>query len=93
VPKDDDDDLQEQVEHMADRLGLKGSDRQKYVHDHMTRGGYRAVPTYVPRDDKDDDDDDDEPPFFNRQRRRRTRDDSQDRQRTRSRGTQDDWYT
>lgn len=78
----DDDDLFETVSAMADRIGLTGSDKTKYVHDHMTRGGYKAVPQYVPADDKDGDDDDDDTPFFTRKRRkprggaqRRTRDD------------------
>jgi hypothetical protein len=82
---DKDDDLFESVSAMADRIGLKGSDKTKYVHDHMTRGGYKAIPQYVPADDKDDDDDDDDQPFFTRKRRkprggasRRTRDDDDD---------------
>jgi hypothetical protein len=52
---EDDDDLLETVTKMADRLKLKGRDREKYVHEHMTRGGYRAVPRYVRDDDGDDD--------------------------------------
>jgi hypothetical protein len=82
---DKDDDLYETVSSMADRIGLKGQDKTKYVHDHMTRGGYKAIPQYVPADDKDDDDDDDDQPFFSRKRRkprggasRRTRDDDDD---------------
>jgi hypothetical protein len=69
---DDTDDLFEQVGAMAKRIGLKegSSDYQKYVHDHMTRGGYKAVPTYVPANDDDDDDDADDTPFFNRKRRK-----------------------
>jgi hypothetical protein len=43
-----------QVEAMAERLGLTGDDRQKYVHEHMTRGGYRMVPSYVKDDDEGD---------------------------------------
>lgn len=81
---DKDDDLYESVSAMADRIKLTGQDRTKYIHDHMTRGGYKAIPQYVPADDKDDDDDDDSP-FFNRKRRkprggsqRRTRDDDDD---------------
>jgi hypothetical protein len=82
---DKDDDLFESVSAMADRIGLKGQEKTKYVHDHMTRGGYKAIPQYVPADDKDDDDDDDDTPFFTRKRRkprggaqRRTRDDDDD---------------
>lgn len=91
---EDEDDLQEQVEAMADRLGLKGRDRTRYVHEHMTRGGYRAVPQYVRGDDDDDDDDD---AFFGRSRRRRTRDSDDDSRgrsrRSRSRDNDgDDWY-
>jgi hypothetical protein len=86
---DKDDDLYEAVSAMADRIGLKGGEKQKYVHDHMTRGGYKAVPQYVPADDADDDDDDDDKPFFRRQRGRR--DSSRDRSRRRSRDD-DDWY-
>lgn len=68
---DKDDDLFDNVNSMADRLKLKGQERTKYVHDHMTRGGYRAVPQYVPADDGDDDDDDsDDTPFFSRKRRK-----------------------
>ena len=68
---DKDDDLYETVSAMADRLKLKGQERTKYVHDHMTRGGYRAIPQYVPADDGDDDDDDsDDTPFFSRKRRK-----------------------
>jgi hypothetical protein len=82
---DKDDDLYDTVSNMADRIGLKGGEKTKYVHDHMTRGGYKAVPQYVPADDKDDDEDDDDTPFFGRKRRkprggaqRRTRDDDDD---------------
>jgi hypothetical protein len=68
---DDTDDLYESVGAMAKRIGLKegSGEYQKYVHDHMTRGGYKAVPTYVRADDGDDDDEDDTP-FFNRKRRK-----------------------
>jgi hypothetical protein len=52
---DKDDDFYDSVTGMAERLGLKGDDRRKYVHEHMTRGGYRMEPTYVPNDDEDED--------------------------------------
>ena len=48
------------VSRMADRLKLKGRDRAKYVHDHMTGFGYRMVPSYV----RDEDDDRDTSRFF-----------------------------
>ena len=54
---DKDDTFHDDVLAMADRLGLKGDRRRKYVHEHMTGAGYRMEPTYVP-DDSDDDDDD-----------------------------------
>lgn len=93
---DKDDDFPDAVAEMADRLGLKGRDRSKYIHDHMTRGGYKAVPNYVKADD--DDDDDDGAPFFRSRSRRRGRDDD-DRSggRSRGRGRRDDdddgWYS
>ena len=83
----EDDDLYESVTKMADRLKLKGKDRGTYVHEHMTRGGYRAVPNYV-KDDGDDDDDESGSPFFggkrkgsgsgSSSRRRRSNDDDDD---------------
>jgi hypothetical protein len=53
---DSDDDLMESVTAMADRLKIKGKERQTYIHEHMTRGGYRAVPNYVKADDDEDED-------------------------------------
>lgn len=87
---DDTDDLYESVGAMAKRIGLKegSTEYSKYVHDHMTRGGYKAVPTYVRADDGDDDDDDDDTPFFAR-KRRRPRGGAQNR--TRSRDEDDGW--
>lgn len=35
------------VRAMADRLGLTDEERDRYVHEHMTRSGYRMVPNYV----------------------------------------------
>lgn len=73
---EDDDDLMESVTRMADRLKIKGSERQKYIHEHMTRGGYKAVPNYVKADG--DEEDEKGSGFFsggNRSRRRRRDDD------------------
>jgi hypothetical protein len=50
VVADSDDEFFGAVNNMADRLGLEGEDRAKYVHEHMTRGGYDAVPQYVKRE-------------------------------------------
>ena len=80
----DDDDLYDSVSNMADRLKLKGGERSKYIHEHMTRGGYKAVPNYVKADDDDDDDDSSSPFFGSRRgnrsgsRRSRRRDDDDD---------------
>lgn len=52
--KDNGDDDYAHVSAMADRLKLKGRDRSKYIHDHMTGFGYKMVPSYV-RDEDDDD--------------------------------------
>ena len=83
----DDDDLYDSVSAMADRLKLKGKERGTYIHEHMTRSGYRAVPNYVKADD-DDDDDDGGSSFFgsrrsssgsgSRSRRSRSRNDDDD---------------
>jgi hypothetical protein len=80
---------------MADRLGLKGKERQGYIHEHMTRSGYRAVPTYV-LDERDDEEDDEEPSgFFGGRRRDRDRDRDSDRPSERKRRSRsgDDWYS
>lgn len=71
--KDDPTDF-DTVSGMADRLKLRGRDRQKYIHDHMTGLGYRHVPSYV----KDDDDDDSSSFFGSRRRSRSRRDDDDD---------------
>lgn len=44
---DENDDFYDAVLNMADRMGLEGEDRAKYVHEHMTRAGYDAIPQYV----------------------------------------------
>ena len=84
---DKDDDLLDQVTGMADRLKLSGKERQTYIHEHMTRGGYKAVPNYVLADDDDDDDDDKGSGFFSGGGRR-----SRDRGRSRSRSNDDDGW-
>jgi hypothetical protein len=40
---DDEDDLYDSVSAMADRMGIKGKERQAYIHDHMTQGGYEQI--------------------------------------------------
>lgn len=91
----DDDDLFDSVSAMAERIGLKGSEKTRYVHEHMTRGGYRAVPSYVRAEDEDEDEDD-SGTFFGGKRRRPVRD-----QESGGRGTgtrrrrandDEDWY-
>lgn len=42
---EDDNDLFETVNKMADRMGLKGKERATYVDDHMIQGGYTRVQT------------------------------------------------
>lgn len=88
--RDDDDDLLDQVNALADRYGLKGSERRKFIHGHMTRGGYRAEPTYV-RDAQDDDDDDDDE-FFTRRRRPNRDDDGRGNRSQRRSSSGDSWY-
>lgn len=91
---DKDDDYPDAVADMADRLKLTGKERTQYIHEHMTRGGYKAVPNYVKNDD-DDDDEDRGSGFFgsSRSRRRSAGDDSRSRSRSRrSEGDGDEWY-
>lgn len=55
---DEEDDTFDQVSSMADRLGLKGADRQSYIHDHMTQLGYDAMQTresYLKRPEEPED--------------------------------------
>jgi hypothetical protein len=90
VANDDNDDLFSTVTGMADRLKLTGKERQTYIHEHMTRSGYRMEPTYVPGGD-DDDDDDSSGGFFGSSRnssRSRSRSSGRNRGRTRD---DDDW--
>lgn len=86
---DQDDDLETTVNNLADRYGLKGADRRRFVHGHMTRGGYRAEPTYVRDEEEDEEDGDDE--FFSRRRRSQGSGDGSGRKIRKSSG--DDWYT
>lgn len=77
--KDDENEDYASVTRMADRLKLKGRDRSKYIHDHMTGFGYRMVPSYV----REDDDNDSDTRFFggrsrSSSRSRRSRDDDDD---------------
>lgn len=90
MANDDNDDLFSTVTGMADRLKLSGKERQTYIHEHMTRSGYRMEPTYVPGGD-DDDDDDSSGGFFGSSRnssRSRSRNSNRNRGRTRD---DDDW--
>ena len=92
MANDDDDDLIGTVSGMADRLKLSGKERQTYIHEHMTRSGYRMEPTYVPGGDDDDDDDRSAGGFFSSgsrsSSRNRSRSSSRNRGRTRD---DDDW--
>jgi hypothetical protein len=92
---DQDDDLFDSVTAMAERIGLSGKDKDRYVHEHMTRGGYRAIPQYV-KDDEQDEQDDRGSGFFGSRRTRPNRDRDQDQDRGRGSGRRtrdDDWYT
>ena len=70
---DKDDDYPDAVQAMADRLKLKGKERSQYVHEHMVRGGYKAIPNYVKAGE--DEDEDKGSGFFGSGRRRKPRDD------------------
>ena len=63
------------VSDMADSIGFKGEKKDRYVHEHMIRAGYRAIPTYVKEEEGEDEDD-----FFSsrRPRARRTRSNEDD---------------
>jgi hypothetical protein len=71
---DDDDDLFDTVNKLADRYKLKGKERSSFVHEHMTAGGYDAVPNYVKKKNGDDDDEGGSR-FFGGKGGRRRRDD------------------
>lgn len=95
---DKDDGLLDRVTEIADDLELTGRERRAYIHEHMTRKGYKAVPQYV-RGDSEDDDDDSGGFFGPSGKRRNSRDDDDDdrpsrRRRPASRSSRrsDDWY-
>lgn len=89
---DDQDDFYDSVAAMAERMGLKGKERERYIHEHMTRSGYRAVPTYV-LDEGDEEDSEDDGGFFGSGGRRRPQE-RRDRSggRPRRPRSDDDWY-
>ena len=95
MPDDKDDDLYDTVSAMADRIGLEGDERSSYIHEHMTRSGYRAVPNYV-REEDDDRDSRKGSSFFGSGDRDRDRDRGERRSRGRddrgSRRGSDNWY-
>jgi hypothetical protein len=79
MPNRDDDKTDAQKDYdttakQADRLKLKGKDRDDYIHRHMRGYGYKMVPSYVHPDDEDDD----EGGGFFRRSRRRNRDEDDD---------------
>jgi hypothetical protein len=96
VADQDDDTMYDDVSAMADRLRLKGRERERYIHEHMTRSGYRAVPNYV-LDEEGDEDEEGEGGFFGggRRRPRERRDREGGRPRPSRRGSRDDddWYS
>lgn len=64
----------EHVTKMADRLGLKGSERDEYIHRHMRGFGYKSRRSYF----RPDDDDDKSGGFFGKRRRSDDDDDDDD---------------
>lgn len=88
---DKDDDLLDSVSAMADRMGLTGRERSRYIHEHMTRSGFKAVPQYVKAED--DEDEDKGSGFFGGSSRRRPSRDDGSRSRRRRDDDDDDWYS
>lgn len=93
----EEDSLFDDVSNMADRIGLKGKDKERYIHEHMTRGGYDAVPSYVRREDDDESEEDGGSGFFGssgrgRGSQRREREDDRGGRRPPRRSSDDDWY-
>lgn len=86
---DDQDDLYDAVSAMADRLGLEGKERSSYIHESMTRGGYRAVPQYVREDNEDGEDSGGG--FFGRGRSKQQPRDRRGSRPTRDQRDDDDW--
>lgn len=41
----------------ADRMGLTGEERAKYIHSHMTKFGHKPRTSYIPGEEKEDDSD------------------------------------
>lgn len=96
MANENDDTLLDDVTAMAERIGLTGQERTRYIHEHMTRSGYRAVPTYVRGEDGEDETEDDSGGgFFGNSSRRPSRDQRDQRggrrPQQRRRGG-DDWY-
>ena len=88
----EEDTLYDDVSAMADRIGLKGPDKQKYIHEHMTRSGYRAIPTYVRADEDEEDEEDDSGSGFFGSGKKRKRPPAEGGRRSRGSGS-DDWYS
>lgn len=65
----------EAVTAQANRMKLTGKDRERYIHEHMTRYGYKAKRTYY---EPEDDDDNSGGGFFGRRRRSEGDDDDED---------------
>lgn len=89
--KHEDDDDYGTVSKMAERLGLEGEDKDRYVHRHMTGLGYKTQRSYV----KDEDDEDDDGGFLPGRRRGSNRSDTRDRGERGGRNRRrdnDDWY-
>jgi hypothetical protein len=85
----DENDLYEAVNAMADRIGMNDpKERQRYVHEHMTRAGYDAVPTYVRREEENDDSSSQSGGFFGGRSRRP----APDRPRRERPSATEDWY-
>jgi len=49
---------------MADRMGLTGEDRDRYIHQHMTKLGYAAERRYKLKEDEKNKNKNDEDSFF-----------------------------
>lgn len=94
-PTDDEqDDLLDRVTEMADRLKLDGSDRQQYIHEHMTRSGYRAEPHYVKDEPEEGEEESGKGGFFSSRDKGTGRDKgTRERGSSRDRGSGgEDWY-
>jgi hypothetical protein len=50
----DTDDFLSQVTAMAEKVCKDDDEKKKYIHQHMTRAGYEAIPTYVKKEDGKD---------------------------------------